>query len=137
MIIFVKANTSIVASISFITNILLRNAFLPSPKKFFSLSNCLLDTIFYSTSFTFGCISAQYFKRTKHFSIQYFGTLLTRSLLLHTCLTLFTGINSPRQRRLSIPIFSSIQSDIFLSIITSIFHLITGFMINSNNKYIS
>ncbi len=59
--------------------------------------------------------------------------MLTRSLLFHTFLTLFTG-NKGFTQRTSLTNFLYMRQDILLRIITSILHFTAGFMINFDSK---
>jgi hypothetical protein len=117
-------------SISLLTNILLNNR---SSKKF---SILLSDTLLYSTSFTFGYFAARCIKQTKLSYIHRFGNTFTRSLLLHTCLTLLAGSTSFSRRALSIVTRNKTISNsfFFIRMITSILHLIAGFSIYFDNK---
>jgi hypothetical protein len=113
----IPASTTLFASFSILTNIFLS------------------DILSYSTSFTFGCFGAQCIKQAKFLHIHRFGNIFTRSLLLHTCLTVLIGGNSFSQRSIS-KHFLFIRQDILIRIITSISHLIAEFTIDFDDKNI-
>jgi hypothetical protein len=95
----------------------------------------LSDILSYSTSFTFGCFGVQCIKQTKFLHIHRFGNIFTRSLLLHTCLTVLIDGNSFSQRSI-LKRFLFIRQDILIRIITSILHLIAEFTIDFDDKNI-
>jgi hypothetical protein len=116
----IRASTTLLTSFSLLTNILLTRGLIRSSQKFSNVFNLLSDTLLYSTSTIFGCLSTQCIKQTKFFYM--------KNLLLHACLILFAGekIFSSRQ--------STFSERFSIRMLTSILHLVAGFMIPCTDK---
>ncbi|CAF0745588.1 unnamed protein product [Didymodactylos carnosus] len=92
------------------------------------LLSLLGDTLFYSTSFAFGLLGAKIVNHTDPIHMQHFGDILTKSLLLHTFLTMMDG----ECQSVHLNFYSKQKS--LTRVLTGALHLIAGFTTNFDRK---